>query len=35
MELLPEKDLTNYFNNCHKNQRDILNKLEIVGRLVD
>ena len=29
------KDLTNYFNNCHKNQRDILNKLEIVGRLVD
>ena len=29
------KDLTNYFNNCHKNQRDILNKLEIVGKLVD
>ena len=29
------KDLTNYFNNCHKNQRDILNKLEIVGRLED
>ena len=29
------KDLTNYFNNCHKNQRDILNKLEIVGRLKD
>ena len=29
------KDLTNYFNTCHKNQKDILNKLEIVGRLVD
>ena len=29
------KDLTNYLNNCHKTQRDILNKLEIVGRLVD
>lgn len=29
------KDLTTYFNTCHKNQRDILNKLEIVGKLED
>lgn len=27
------KDLTTYFMTCHKNQKDILNKLEIVGKI--
>ena len=31
--LVAGKDLTEYFNTCHKNEKEILKKLKVVGTI--